>query len=272
MADLDLEPESVQVADLTWTDIRDRLDRGCHIAVVPIGSCEQHGPHLPLGSDTFFICEASCRGVALANARLGAPVALVFPPVWYSNGDQWAPGEVWLRPSTIIALLGDIVTQIDRHGFRHIVLTTGHGGNPGIMADALKEARERGVHAELFSVAPWAFISDVVKEIKETQRTGHACEIETSTSLHVFGDRVRLERITSGPEQPSYWAGISHYESVRRGLVGQQGVSRGRIGEHPGYVGDPTKATPEKGARLLDAWADGFATFLGELHQQRSER
>ncbi|MGH2369812.1 MAG: creatininase family protein, partial [Chloroflexota bacterium] len=240
--------------------------QGCRVAVVPIGSCEQHGPHLPLGSDTYFIYEAARRGAERAAEEAGQPVALVFPPLWYSNGDQWAPGEVWLRPSTIIAVLVDVVTQIERHGFRQIVLTTGHGGNPGIMADALREAREGGVRAELFSVPPWAFIGETIKEVRETKKTGHACEIETSTSLYLFGDRVRTDRIRPGPEQPSYWAEISPYEAVRRGEVRQQGVSAGKIGEHAGFVGDPSKATAAKGERLVDAWAAGFAAFLRELH------
>jgi creatinine amidohydrolase len=257
---------TVLAADLTWPDVQARLAQGCRIAVVPIGSCEQHGPPLPLGSDTYFICEAARRGAERAAAQAGAPVALVFPPLWYSNGDQWAPGEVWLRPSTIIALLVDVVAQLDRHGFRHIVLTTGHGGNPGIMADALREARERGVRAELFSVPPWAFIGDVIREVRETQKIGHACEIETSTSLYLFGDRVRTDRIAPGPEQPSYWAEISRYEAVRRGQVRQQGVSAGRIGEHAGFVGDPSKASAAKGERLVEAWVEGFAAFLRDLH------
>jgi creatinine amidohydrolase len=265
MASSEGQAKPVLVADLAWVDVREQMERGARIAVVPIGSCEQHGPHLPLGSDTYFIYEVSRRGAELAAAQAGRPVALVFPPVWYSNGDQWAPGEVWLRPSTIIALLVDIVTQLDRHGFRQIVLTTGHGGNPGIMADALREARGHGVKAELFSVAPWAFIGEVVKEVQETQKTGHACEIETSTSLYLFGDRVRLDRVAPGPERPSYWAEISPYEMVRRGVVRQQGVSTGKIGEHPGYVGDPTRASAAKGERLVTAWVEGFARFLREL-------
>jgi creatinine amidohydrolase len=264
---------SVLVADLAWPDVRQRLDQGCGVAVVPIGSCEQHGPHLPLGSDTYFVYEASRRGAELAQSRAGGPVALVFPPLWYSNGDQWAPGEVWLRPSTIIALLVDVVSQIDRHGFRQIVLTTGHGGNPGIMADALREARLHGVAAELFSAAPWAFMDPaLLQEIKETRRTGHACELETSTSLYLFGDRVRLERLSPGPEQPTYWSGISRYDAVRRDVVRQQGVSAGKIGEHLGYVGDPTKASAAKGERMVASWAEGFATFLRELHAANAER
>ena len=262
----------VLAADLTWTDVRDRLARGCGIAVLPIGSCEQHGPHLPLGSDTYFIYEVSRRGVEAAEAQAGGPVALVFPPVWYSNGNQWAPGEVWLRPSTIITLLSDIISQLDQHGFRQIVLTTGHGSNPGIMADSCQEARRNGVKAELFSAAPWAFIDPaVIRDIQETKKVGHACELETSTSLALFGDRVHLERLEPRPEQPSYWAEISPYPSAQRGTVRQQGVSAGRIGEHLGYVGDPTKASAAKGERMVQSWVEGFARFLLELHTAGSD-
>ena len=261
--------DSVLAADLTWTDVKDRLDRGCTVAVFPIGSCEQHGPHLPLGSDTYFIYEASRRGAALAQERAGGPVGLVFPPLWYSNGDHWAPGEVWLRPTTIITVICDVVEQLERSGFKHIVLTTGHGGNPATMADGIREARRNGVKAQLYASSPWAFMDQaMLKEIAETKKTGHACELETSTSLHVFGDRVRLERLQPRPEQPNYWAELSPYDAVRRGTVRQQGVMEGKLGtEHLGYVGDPTKASAEKGKRMTDSWAEGFANFLLKLHQ-----
>lgn len=257
---------AVLAADLTWTDVKERMGRGCRTAIVPIGSCEQHGPHLPLGSDTYYIYEVCRRAAERATEQEGAPVALVFPPVWYSNGDQWAPGEVWLRPSTIIALLMDIVEQLEGQGFQRIVLATGHGGNPGIMSHALREARERGTKAQLFSVPPWAFMGDVIREIKETKTTGHACELETSTSLYLFGDRVRLERIAPGPERPRYWLEISPYDAVRRGHVTHSGSYVGRIEEHQGFIGDPTKASAEKGERMVAAEVEGFAAFLRELH------
>ena len=262
--------QTPRVADLAWPDVQRCLEEGCGTAVVPIGSCEQHGPHLPMGMDTYTVYEAATRGVRLAREQAGAPVALLFPLLWYSDGQQWAPGEVWLRPTTIIAVLGDIIAQLEAQGFRRIVLVTGHGGNTGVMGEALQEARARGARAELFAVHAGAFQGEARRAVQESRKTGHACEIETSVGLYLVGDRVRTERITPGPEQPTYWQEISPYEAVRRGDVRQQGVSIGRLGQgagrHPGYVGDPTKASAAKGERIVGAYAAGLAAFLGELH------
>ena len=247
-------------------DVRDIMEAGGRTAVVPLGACEQHGPHLPMGTDTYFVYEASRRGAALAAAQEGAPVALVFPPLWYSSGYQWAAGEIWLRPSTIIAVLVDVVRQLERTGFRRIVLTTGHGDNPGIMFDALREAHHLGVEAELFSVPSGAFMGAAKRQVAETTKFGHACEMETSRALYLFGDRVHMDRVSPGPEQPLFWKDLSPYAAVRNSEVRQPGFRPGTIGERPGYAGDPTKGSVAKGERQVEAYAEGFAAFLRDLH------
>ena len=164
--------QTPRVADLTWPDVQRCLEQGCGTAVVPIGSCEQHGPHLPMGMDTYTVYEAATRGVRLAREQAGAPVALLFPLLWYSDGQQWAPGEVWLRPTTIIAVLGDIIAQLEAQGFRRIVLVTGHGGNTGVMGEALQEARARGARAELFAVPAGAFQGEARRAVQESPQDG----------------------------------------------------------------------------------------------------
>lgn len=266
----DPETETVVVADLTGPDVRARLARGCRTAVLPVGACEQHGPHLPLGTDTYFVTEVAKRGAQLATAQAGAPVALVFPPVWFGKGETRAPGELWLRPTTLIAVLLDLIGQLDAQGFRRVVLVNGHGGNWPPLSGAVNEAQWRRVRAALYVVSPWSFMGETIKAVQETTTTGHACEIETSTSLHVFGHLVHLDRLpTNGAagEQPDWWAAPSPYAAVRRGSVSDLVGANETVGtEHPGYVGDPTKATAEKGRRLTEAWVEGFAAFLRELH------
>lgn len=266
------QADTMLVADLTWPEVRDVLARGCRIAVVPMGACEQHGPHLPMGTDTYIITEICRRGAQLAAEQEGAPVALVFPPIWYGDGETRVPGEVWLRPSTIIALLVDIIEQIEHHGFRQIVIASGHGWNPWIIIESLREARWRGARAELFQLSPGAFGAAAVKEVRETRNTGHACEIETSKGLYLFGERVHLDRVVGGREEPIFWKEPSPYGAVMRSEVYQQGVSAAWVGEHPGYAGDPTKASAAKGERIITAQAAGFATFLRELHSGGTRR
>jgi creatinine amidohydrolase len=250
-------------ADLA--DVQACRDRGCDIAVVPVGACEQHGPHLPMGTDTLFVAEAARRAAQRATNALVEPVALVFPPVAYGIGGRWASGEVWLRPSTFIALLADVVSQLDQQAFRHVVLVSGHGSNRGALICAADEARKSGCRAEVFVVSPWSFMEPAIEAVKETDEIGHACEIETSTSLHLFPGLVRMERVAAHRgEQADFWAAGSPYAAVRDGRAFH--LLSGQVGAHPGFVGDPTKASADKGARLMEAWVAGVAAFLQELH------
>ena len=198
-------------------------------------------------------------------------MALVFPAVPYGVGGRWASGEVWLRPSTFIALLTDIVGQLEQQGFRHVVLASGHGSNQGALICAADEARKSGIRADVYVVSPWAFMRQEIKTIQETQETGHACEIETSTSLHVFPELVRMERLAERrAELADFWAADSPYAAVRDSRVVH--LTQGQVGRHPGFVGDPTKASAEKGARLTKAWINGMAAFLEEIHTVNRRR
>ena len=118
----------MQWQDLTWSDI-DALDRDRTIAVLPVGSVEQHGRHMPTGTDTLL-----AAAVAAAAARQ-FDNAIVLPPPWYglSAHHLHFPGTVSLHASTMMALVEDIVASVIGHGFRRMVIVNGHGGNGGVI-------------------------------------------------------------------------------------------------------------------------------------------
>src|SRR5262245_58513915 len=116
--------------DLTSPDI-DGLDRGRTVVVLPVGSVEQHGRHLPVGTDSVLALE-----VALAAAKsLGGGRAVVLPPPWYglSAHHMRFAGTVTLSAETMMALVGDIVASLVAHDFQRIAIVNGHGGNNGLI-------------------------------------------------------------------------------------------------------------------------------------------
>jgi creatinine amidohydrolase len=106
------------------------LDRDRTVLLLPLGSVEQHGRHLPVGTDTMLASAVS----AAASKRLPERIA-VLPPSWYgfSPHHMHFPGTVTLRANTLLSVVEDIVGSLVAHGFKRVVLVNGHGGNIGLV-------------------------------------------------------------------------------------------------------------------------------------------
>lgn len=198
--------------------------------LIPFGSVEEHGPHLPLSTDTIEAYEV-CRKAA------GRRPLFVAPPVHYGNCRSTAdhPGTVSITTATLKGLFRDIVTSLHRHGLRSFVALSGHAGGAHCMA--LQDAGE-----ELIAGLPDISVAvitelDLAREegrgIVETAGDSHAGEIETSRILH---SHPHLVKGSAPREFPSFPSGI---------------LVRDKRRYWPGGVwGDPGRATAEKGARL----------------------
>src|SRR5262245_16354077 len=108
----------------------EQLDRDSTVLILPLGSVEQHGRHLPLGTETI-LAHALANGV---NARVKGR-AEVPPPRWYGFAPHHMrfAGTVTLRTETMIALVEDVAASLIEHGFRRLLLLNGHGGNNGVI-------------------------------------------------------------------------------------------------------------------------------------------
>jgi len=256
------------VNDLNWPEVQERIDNGCKIAILPIGHCEQHGKHLPFGSDTYFISAVTKMGAELAMQESGKPTALVFPTLPYGNGGKFANGELRLSPSTFNMVITDIMKEFEAQGFTKVIIASGHGSNGSIMSTGSNEAFWQGVKLEAYLVSPFSFMNKTIQEVLEADDYGHACEIETSTMLYLFPELVSLENITSDEEQPEFWTSEDPIKAVRDGIVMHMHANARQVTDAmPGYVGQPKKASKEKGEALVSAWVRGFADFLKELDQ-----
>ncbi|MEV4894905.1 creatininase family protein [Nonomuraea sp. NPDC055795] len=166
------------------------------VAILPVGACEQHGPHLSLDTD-MGIADAFARRLA---ADLGAQ-AVLCPPVPYGLSEHHLafPGTLTLRPATYLALLADLAESLAHHGLRRILVVNGHGGNTDPIRLAARELRRD--HGVEMAHLMWALLAaDTIAELIPEGRYGHACQSETSVAMAIAPHLVRLDLI--GPPAP----------------------------------------------------------------------
>jgi creatinine amidohydrolase len=184
---------------LTWPEINDAVEAG-KVCIVPCGSVEQHGPHLPLDVD--IVCP---QGIAYGAGRQMADKVLVLPPVWYGYTGHVMdfPGTINTHFETFIAQVMDITKSLAYHGFKKILLLNGHGSNmPNLDLAARRTNLE--TDAECVLAAWWNLLTvdkTFLPRWRQSKFPGgcaHACELETSLYLYLDGDNVRKDQIKNG--------------------------------------------------------------------------
>jgi creatinine amidohydrolase len=226
-----------ELARLSWEEAGDALNRA-RLALLPVGSCEQHGPHMTLDTD-LAVAEALARRLA---DDLGE-VALLCPSVGYGLSEHHLdfPGTLTLRPETFIGLVSDIVESLARWGLRRVLVVNGHGGNVDALRLVARQARrDRGV---LVASVMWAQLAaDEAARHATGSRYGHACEIETSVGMALAPQTVRPERIgppgdlpsrepLSEPPAPRVDVPVPLHEWTSTGAIGDARQASVQIGE-----------------------------------------
>jgi creatinine amidohydrolase len=233
------------------------------VAVVPLGSLEQHGPHLPLLTDTL-ILEAI---VEHAAAQLGE-VAVFLPALWAGASDHHTgfPGTVSLSQETYRRVLVDLVESLIGSGFRRIVLLNAHGGNslPGRAAVYEVQMQHRDERDLWLVFATWFELAApqiaAVPELAQDHVT-HACELETSLILHLRPELVDLAAARGA--RVSFESRFYCPDSSRRSRVAII-----RPFDHvsiDGAYGHPERATSEKGEALIATVAEQVVACVREV-------
>jgi creatinine amidohydrolase len=247
-----------RLGDLSWVDVRDGL-RQTDVVIVPVGAIEQHGPHLPLCTDSINI-----ETVAEKAARVER--VFVAPTLVYGVSDNHMAfsGTVTLRPRTLIDLILDVAGSLNRHGFRRILLLNGHSGNDSAIGVAAQELRTalRGTVIAVSNLADFVYDGYV-------PRSGvvyHADEGETAHSLAVAPDLVRMDRAVKEVTQPfvTYYRRYAAAGGDMTGLV-SYGLPPTDALTASGVMGDASAATPEAGERMHEVAVSGLRRILADL-------
>jgi creatinine amidohydrolase len=215
--------------------------------LIPFGATEEHGPHLPLATDTL---HAAAVGRRLSERR---PI-FIAPPVPYgvcrSTADH--PGTLSISTATLRALAIDIVAALYRQGLRNFILLTGHAGgtHTSTLVDAGEELLQCYDDVRVAVLTEYMLAAQEGRGIIETPDDSHAGEIETSRMLHMH---PQLVKGSAEREYPDFPVGI---------------LVRDKRRYWPnGVWGDPTLATAEKGARLEEAVVDALERLIDRLEE-----
>jgi creatinine amidohydrolase len=237
-----MKMRSYYLGELTWVDVEEFLKKH-QTVIVPVGSCEQHGPHLPLDTDAYDAFWLSLKAAEKAQC------ALVAPPIYYgvSLHHMGFPGTVTLNPQTLEQVAYEIGLCLVKHGFKRILFENGHGGNTSALeaaAQRIKAETEAFVAIDIVSLIP-----DFIEQFIETPYDAHAGEFETSTSLANREKAVVKERIA----KPQITLPKLKYTKIGFKEAGPKVSWAFRTKEisSTGVIGDPTKASKEKGEK---AW------------------
>ncbi|WP_214411315.1 creatininase family protein [Sphaerisporangium fuscum] len=227
----------------------DERERRADVALLPVGSFEQHGPYLPLATDTIVAC-------TVADALAAAHPVLRLPPVTIScshehehPGGAW-PGTVSISATTLHAVVGDVAASLRRSGVAKLVVVNGHGGNY-VLGNVVQEAAGKGHRMALFpGPADW----DAARAAGGLETSGwsdmHAGELETSLLLHAHPGLVRPGYETS-----------DHVADDRRHLLtlGMAAYTES------GVIGRPSLASAAKGKAVLESLVRSFGDHLRVL-------
>ncbi len=224
------------------------------VAILPVGSIEQHGPHLPTQVDALLAGEVARRAARRAAATTPVVVA---PTVWSGLAEHHMSlgATLSIDFDAFFALLRGLTRSLVRHGFRRVLLLNGHGGN---IAALTVIANELGVEldAPIATASYWMLARDGFKAVLERQtNVRHACEAETSMLLALAPELVDMEAVRDvvGPTEREL-ADVAGPDAHRWRSF-QARTSHG-------VIGDPRAASAEKGERLLEAAADAVAKLV----------
>jgi len=249
----------IRYEEYAWPEIREAVRRD-PLVVLPTGTTEQHGPHMPLMVDYLCASEVALRAAELADE----PKPLVMQPICYAFNEHHLdfPGTIAIDGDTLVKYIVCIGKSLAHHGFRHILIVNGHGSNVPYIDAA---ARAITNHTEAICAACFwsAFIPDGTDLRLEVPRASdrHAGEKETSAVLHLRPDLVDMTKAADSLHEPQRSENIWHRERGSRVLF-QEFFSRNTS---TGIIGNAVPATAEKGKRMVELSAEGLAKFYGEF-------
>jgi len=261
-----MEHKSYLYQHYTWPELSE-VAKKQPVVILPIGSVEDHGPHLPLDTDNFLIwsiCEAA------AERATGEILLLPQMPYGFETHHMDFPGTIDIGMEHLLNFVLDITKSVARHGFQRILIADGHGSNMPILE--LVARRTILETDSLCATFIWPSLAiQEIRKVRQSERGGmaHACELETSVYLHLDRNRVQMDKASKEIELPQsefMWLDLLEGSPV---LLMDHWTRFSKSG----VVGDPTLATAEKGRIIFEAVVEALLRLVREFkNRPRGER
>jgi creatinine amidohydrolase len=246
--------QKINLFEMTRPEVEEAIASGVDTVIITIGSTEQHGLHLPLGTDAIM---GEALGQRVARA-LGDTLLAPGMRIGCSEHHMDFAGSLTLSRETFIGVVGDICRSLARHGFRHIVLLPTHGGNFAPLAKAVEAIRPElsGVNliafTDLMAFMDEIFQTGKARKVTPEQAGAHAGEFETSIMLYLRPDLVAIDKA-----QPGYVG-----DQLRIApLVFEKGF---RAVTANGVLGDPRNASAANGEAYMAAITDLLVGYINK--------
>lgn len=250
---------------MSWTQVDQAAVRG-KVVVVPVGTLEDHGLHLPVDTDVV-IADGVCR----AAADLIPDEVVLLPPIvhGYSPHHMDYPGTISIRWNTFIDHVRDVTGSLIHHGFRKILLVNGHGSNRPVLDLAARLTNVDHPYALCGALSWWEMtrVRTAFAPIRESDWVAHACEVETSLYLALdeeYVDMSQARKEDAFEKSPHFWSDLA-------GAPPDGFVNPVSLTEYwstmtvDGVKGDATVASKQKGEIVLAAAASELAEIVLEF-------
>jgi len=235
---------SYQLKNMSWTQFNEKR-KASKTVLIPSGACEVYGPHLPLGSD-IIVANKICELVAEKVNGIVAPCL----EVGQSKTITDFPGTIAISGETLARVYTEIIKNFVDMGFENFFMISGHYHNIMPLQEVLENFRKSN-HIRYGIIGWWQFMQTYAGDIVETDFPyGHAAEAGTSTLLYLAPELVNMEEAVNSPSKyDDKWAGITP------GLNFHDYTDTG-------VMGDATKATAEKGKRIVDRGVERISDYI----------
>ncbi len=257
---------TIRLAEMTWPEVKAVLLRK-NVVILPVGSTEEHGTHLPLNVDSAeaaFVCELAA---GMAEKKYQDISVLVAPTIHYSDVSvhKMFPGTIGIKIDTFISTVEDIVNNFLSQGFQNVIVFVAHVEDNCSVETALRKVVDNAPGARVFAANMVELGREVRARICKAglKGVGHALESETSQCLYIQPQNVKLDKAEIGQRQLPFTEkfvgatgmsknlGLSYYNQL---------LNKGW--EKSGVDGDPTMASREEGEAIINAMAADLAEII----------
>lgn len=249
-------PEPVLLANLTSPQMNEALQE-LELVIIPVGAHEQHGPALPVSTDTLTATVLAQLTGTLLAPRVAIAPAIPWGVSWHHLG---RPGTINLREETLIAIVRDHIDSLYRQGVKRFLLLNTHGGNNAALTIAAEQAkRDLGVPM-VATVYAYSLLANVAKEELGQESVGHGGGDEASVILAIRPDLVDSASLAANPVQPD----LHRAKMVITAAGGVLPTMMHKVSAS-GATGDASLASAEKGSDLIGKTVSQLRAICEEL-------